>query len=122
MGSIGCLGNALSIVAVYKADDNLTSTSIYLIALAITDSLCLVCYICVHIFKTISSPVLFRVVTVLYDLMIVIFKSISHYLLIVITVERYMSIHSPFTVQVRCTSRSAKLNVFLISVKPELFP
>ena len=63
MGSIGCLGNALSIVAVYKADDNLTSTSIYLIALAITDSLCLVCYICVHIFKTISSPVLFRVVT-----------------------------------------------------------
>ena len=107
----GLLGNGLALIVINRRSLRDTSSSVFITYLAIFDSSVLLVQITsLIIFSNIQSYILHCFLTYLTDLV----TFISVWIMVIMTIERCVAVHSPFLAKRFCTIQRARYSVYIL--------
>lgn len=107
----GLLGNGLALIVINRRTLRDTSSSVFITYLAIFDSSVLLVQITsLILFSSIESYILHCFLTYLTDLV----TFISVWIMVIMTIERCVAVHSPFLAKRFCTIQRARYSVFIL--------
>lgn len=107
----GLLGNGLALIVINRRSLRDTSSSVFITYLAIFDSSVLLVQITsLILFSNIQSYILHCFLTYLTDLV----TFISVWIMVIMTIERCVAVHSPFLAKRFCTIQRARYSVYIL--------
>ena len=128
---VGLIGNALSVVVFASRDMRLISSNFYLLILAISDSMYLICVMCSRMTTSLRclyipsshidifnrSTLMCKLLQFLLDLM----SDYSTCLIMAFTIERYIAVYRPLQFKEVCTVRKARIVCATLFISTAIF-